>query len=118
MGYESKVIIVERVEFGSGHVAGIEVAQVNMCKMGYGNGFHELFDTPIDFDLYGMDDEPTREDEYGDHCGMTNIGTLVDWLREAVEHDDYRRLKPLLGLLEGFDVNQWNDELVAVHYGY
>lgn len=118
MGYESKIIIIERCEFENGYVAGIEIAQVNMCKMVYSSGFHELFDTPIDFDLYDNDDEPTRKDCYGDHCKMASVGTLAQWLREEVERDDYRRLKPLLGLLEGFNVNQWSGELVAVHYGY
>lgn len=115
MGYESKMYIMERYEI-NGNANGIEVATFDLCKMGWGNGFLELFDEEIDYEIWDGD-EHSREDLYGDVCKFAPVGKVIEWLRNEVKHNDYRRLRPFLGLLEGFDESQWSD-LQVVHYGH
>ena len=116
MGYESRIYVMNRMENKeSGYVGACEIAQFEMCKMGYDSGFYELFTTPIDFDLVVVDDF-TREDCYGDHCKSASVKTVAAWLREELKRSDYRRLKPLLGFLEAIDEEQWND-IRVVHFG-
>lgn len=51
--------------------------------------------------------------------GGENFSTVIEWLEKEVEKSNYRRLKPLLSLLKGFDLSQWRDgEMEIVHYGY
>ena len=114
MGYDSRLYIVERFEYCEKAHA-VEIAQFDMCVMGYDRGFHELFDTEIDYEIcdYG---EYTMTDYYGVVCKWAHVGTVIEWLSKEVRHNDYRRLKPLLGFLEGIDESQWG-ELQVVHFG-
>ena len=131
MGYESNVIIVKRNEYTAPHgrfVFGEQIAQFRMSNMGA--GFSDLFrreGKEIDFDLYiRSGDEGTMLDYYGEHCKMIELSTLADYLKEQINNgDNYRRLKPLLALIEAFDPEQWEAEtprikehLYAVHFGY
>ena len=122
MGYESRVYVIERKEYvspsGKPFVFGSEVACFHMCVMG--KSFVDLFEDEIDYDLYfsnSSGEETTRKDFYGAVCKHASIGTVREWLRNQVEVNDYRRLRPLLGFLESIDESEW-DELQVVHFGY
>lgn len=121
MGYESRIFIIDRNERttpkGDKWVYGEKIAMVNMCKMGYDSGFHELFTKPIDYKIFTDGETETDEDCYGEHLKSATVQTVIDWLEKEIETDDYRRLPVLLGLLKGFQTDRWS-ELQVVHYGY
>ena len=94
------------------------VAMMDMCKMGYDNGWRELFTEDIDYTIYAENgDEDTDTDCYGDHIKSGDINSIIGWLENQIKKDNYRRLKPLLGLLKSFNLEEWKD-LQVVHYGY
>ena len=112
---EHKIIIVDRITDGIQSHHGIVIAEF---KLGILNNFENIFTTPIDFDLYiDGGDTITREDKYGSHCKMASISTVLRELTKYNAENSYRRLKPCIGLLLGFDEKEWND-LEVVHYGY
>lgn len=46
------------------------------------------------------------------------LSDVIKFLEDEVQRGEtYRRIKPLLTLLKGFDMEQW-DNLVCLHYGY
>ena len=125
MGYESKLIIINRTTWKGwdplatkyvNYAFGEEIATFKLSCMGNNFNHKEIFSTPIDFDLYS-DGEATREDCYGEHCGMAHLADVIEVLHEFAAKDDYRRLMPCISLLNGFDESRW-DELVVVHWGY
>lgn len=129
MAYESRIMIVnahreknpENKDFGKVYYAEI-VANIRLGCMGYNNGWRELFTKEIDFDLYAENsNETTREDKYGEVMKEGDIENIVAWLENVAPvfwgNNPYRRVKPLLGLLKGFDPARW-EELHVVHYGY
>lgn len=117
MGYESRLYIVKNNK--TINYAEI-IARFDCSKMGYGNGWRELFNKPFEGTMYKDDGDTKFEtDCYGDKLEYADFPTVIDWLEKAIEKDDYRRLKPLLGLLKGFDLSKWADgEMLIVHYGY
>ena len=124
MGYESKVYVCERAEHKNDNeeivwIYNEVIAAVNMCKMGYDNGWRELFDKELTGDFLGMDcgDETITEDLYGDTLKYTEIDKVITWLENEMQKSDYRRLAVLYNMLRGFDINQWR-KLIVVHYGY
>lgn len=121
MGYESRIFIMDRNENeapnGEKYAWAEKIAMVNMCKMGYDSGFHELFTEPIDYKIFIDDEHDVDEDCYGEHLKYATVQTVIDWLEKEIGKDDYRRLPVLLGLLKGFQTDRWS-ELQVVHYGY
>lgn len=116
MGYESRVLIVNVLRDDEDKEPFAElIADVLMSKMGY-SGWYELFNNYIDFKVC-VDGESTREDKYGDALSECDRDELIAWLEKQIEHDDYRRLPLLLGLIKGIDTNKW-EEIHIVHYGY
>lgn len=88
--------------------------------MGYGNGWRELFDKPFDCKIY-MENGNTliEKDSYGDKLKSADFSTVIEWLEKEIKKSNYRRLKPLLSLLKGFDLSQQGDgKMEIVHYGY
>ena len=114
MGYESKIIVVERTEVWNGTVVGETIAEFNLCVVNC--NFADIFTEPIDLNLY-MDGNPTMSDCYGRHCCMADVDDVVKALEKMSEEIDYRRFAPVIGLLKGFEQNKW-DTLKVVHYGY
>lgn len=122
MGYESKVFVVMRKEHDA-WCYGDEIATFDLSKMGYeqvdGRSFPTIFDVPIDFDLY-INDERTKEDCYGAHCGMTSVERVIEWLEKSEVAKEYRRAKLFLAFLYALRErkHEFVDEIVLVHYGY
>lgn len=117
MGYESRLYIVKECKA----ISYAEViARFDCSKMGYGNGWRELFDNPFDCKMYAEDGNTLIEkDCYGEKLKTADFPTVIAWLENEIEKESYRRLKPLLGLLKGFDLSEWTDgEMRIVHYGY
>lgn len=119
MGYDSRVFVVEVNQYNSIDMEPYAeiIAMVNMCNMGYGNGWLELFKTPVNYGLYLNENETSDTDKYGDHLRSATVEDVIGWLEKEVKTEDYRRLWPLLSLLRGFNRNQWKD-IQIVHYGY
>ena len=116
MSYESKMIIVNRVEFKT-MIAGDVIAEFNLSVLPRKFDHKTVFTTPIDFDLFPDGNHATMEDKYGEHCCMANIKEVIAAFEELAAEDDYRRYKPFIALLKGFDEKQWLD-IRVVHYGY
>lgn len=118
MSYESRIYVVEveRHEYdGESCVYAEKICMFNMCAMD--GAFHRLFKAEIDYDLYERDDDITV-DCYGDRCKSAPLADVIGYLRQCIEQGDtYRRLKPCLSMLEGFDPACWSG-LEVVHYGY
>lgn len=135
MGYESKIIIMDRHEHTTPNngkwIGALEIATFDLSKMGYekvnGKEFTDIFKTPIDFDLYIQNEDPStvypaeywREDCYGEHCKYTTIENVIDWLEQSKVAKTYRRAKLLLNCLYSFrDIQNEFTQLCVVHYGY
>lgn len=116
MGYETKLIVVNRYVFGDYIWAEI-IATFDLCKLPWSFNHHDVFKEPIDFDLYLDEGTVIREDSYGDLCCMANIDDVIDAINKLAEKENYRRYKPCLELLRGFDQSQWGD-LRVVHWGH
>ena len=124
MGYESRVYVMQRNEFTLENNKGEdvrfvhagEIARFDMSKMV--PEFRDLFTEEADFDVYGDGGESIKEDCYGAELTYAPVGKVIKWLEAEAERDDYRRLKPLLAFLKAAELESWDGELVAVHYGY
>ena len=132
MGYESRLFVVRKTKEvgGNGKTLfsfGEIVADIKMCVMGY--EFPTIFKNNIDYDFY-LGEELIAEDKYGEPLRAAELPIVIEYIeRKITEGDDYRRLKPLLGLLKGFEPEKWNtvqggcdgvwtESLEVVHYGY
>lgn len=136
MGYESRLIVVDRLEYedmdDSICVYGDEIAQIDLSKMGAekvdGKMFFDIFSKEIDFDLpykvvgdryeeWTTDHAAYRKDDYGNVCRWAAIDDVVDWLEMA--DMDYRRARVALAILKGIQANASGfGQLIVVHYGY
>lgn len=136
MSYESKVLVINRKEssfpkkISESFAIGQELARFDLCSMGHetfnGKMFRELFDTPIDFDIYVNhsdeveDEDFYRTDCYGEVCKYTeDLDSVISWLENSEKVSHYRRAKMFLDFLKFFkdQVNEY-DEICLVHYGY
>lgn len=117
MGYECKAYVVDVSHIGSLSWANV-VSMFDLCAIGYEhlNSYLAMFKKDVDYDLY-INDEKIAEDCYGDHLKSAKVEDLVAWLEEVVKKDNYRRFRPYLGLLKGFDPNEWK-HLEVIHFGY
>lgn len=119
MGYESRVYVVEKKNhsYTSNEKKYAEVIAVfNMCKF---NAFDGLFKTETDCYIYA-DDGNTEilKDRYGKPLTEASITDVITYLEKCqAEQEHYRRVAPLLALLKGFDITEW-DNIVVLHYGY
>lgn len=129
MGYESKIIVVDRNQHED-WVYGGEIARFDLSKMGYdhhnGKEFRELFTIPVDFDLNVNSSDDVvpasfyREDCYGEICKYTeDIDEVIAWLEQSEARDPYRRAKLFLNFLRVLkdSVSDFR-QIVLVHYGY
>lgn len=117
MGYESRLYIVKQnkaVDYAE------VIARFDFSKMGYGNGWRELFNKPLESKMYAEDGNTIIvEDSYGEKVKYSEFKPVIEWLEEEMKRSNYQRFKPLLSLLNGFNLSEWQDgEMLIVHYGY
>ncbi len=122
MGYESRLYVVDK--------GNLYDPNINMI---YGEVI-AVFDLsrvyPVSYKLRGYPetnvyiysaDGNTRiiEDKYGERLTEIPIDDAIKIIEKAAEEDhwNYRRWKPVLGLLKGFKKEEWSN-LVVLHYGY
>lgn len=119
MGYESRIYVVEKSRLSpddDGKRFAEVLAMFNACKF---SGLPDVFKRKTDCFIYA-DDDDTRiiEDQYGNELTEAPLADVIKFLENEVQRgENYRRIKPLLSLLKGFDMEQW-DNLVCLHYGY
>lgn len=132
MGYESRVFVGWRNHFSTTRDEDKDYAQrlaiFDLSKMG--NGFTDIFDKPIDFDMYREDGYALiEEDDYGDVCKYTTLNKIYKYLKEEIKKgEDYRRLLFLYSFVKDLKKNKdkWEhkspdgsySKLVFVHWGY
>lgn len=114
MAYESKIYIVERNKTTNFAEA---IATLRLGAMG--RCFVDVFTNELDFELYldGDGDRPVITDAYGDVPKYAPLEKVKGFVATLVKHIDYRRIKVLNALLDGFDESEWG-ELLVVHMGY
>ncbi len=122
MGYESRLYVVEK----SSHVGldengkryGQIIAMIDMCSLG-SDFIRTLNDyPPTDCYIYAEDcDEPTVTDRYGHELVEIPLADMIAIIDELSQETDYRRFAPAIGLLGGFNLDEWG-ELVVLHYGH
>ena len=124
MGYESRIIVARRTVWErSGLVWFEKLSEMWLSKVGY--NFPEIFTTEIESNIYGdgFKENSNEEyeltiDKYGDICKYTDIQTVIDWLENAEKREHYRRHTPAIAMLKAYAAEQWEGELVVIHYGY
>lgn len=122
MGYESRIYVVNvhrGLKIGESVIPTFaeKICSFNLSCMKH--SFYQLFKTETDYKLF-MDDGNTEfcEDKYGEHIKSASMDAVIEYLKEQISSgDNYRRLSPVLSLLEGFNRSVW-DCLEVVHYGY
>lgn len=134
MGYESRLFIINRHETqfsdGSNWVWGQKLAEIELCCMGHSKNyvyFNSIFKTPIDFNLYEIEDkeeytdEDYRMDIYGSHCCYTSIDEVIKYLESRIEEGEtYWRLKPAIATLKAWknENTGLTVEPIVVHWGH
>ena len=119
MGYESKLFIVEKSELVLEEV-GKRFAEViaiynASCFPAMADKLREAEKT--DCCIYDGD-EMILKDKYGKELTEASIPFVIDILEEELNKgEDYRRIKPLMYMLKGFEMEKWR-ELAVLHYGY
>lgn len=121
MGYESRIYVVSKLDSlalsKKGKKYGTVIASINM---GVCPGLPEIFDRKAPCYIYSddYDEHEIVNDRYGKELTESSIPKVIAFLEKEIESgEDYRRIKPLLGLLKGFDMKQWKN-LVCLHYWY
>lgn len=114
MGYESKIIIVDHYNRDYSE----RIAEFKLSCMG-DMPIDDLFENEFDGKIYEEHfDEKTNKDCYGQKIRYTkDIDRFVKYLKDSETKEHYRRLQPLIDMLNGFNASEWND-LQVLHFGY
>jgi hypothetical protein len=118
MGYESKIYVVEKSDMkneNNKRYARV-ITSYDMSKF---DRFGGIFKTESDCYIYADDgNTEITTDMYDEPLTEASIDVVINYLEKfAIEQDYYRRVNPLLGLLKGFKLVDWNN-LTVIHYGY
>lgn len=121
MGYESRIFIARKCKWGradeSKYICSIELARMNLSSMP--NGFDRLFTEAVNWKLLGDNETDLSIDCYGDTCTYTSdIQSVIDFLEECEQKEHYRRITPALAMLKAYAAENWDGELIIIHYGY
>ena len=122
MGYESRLYVVQKFDGSSfrddGKCWAEVIAVFNLSKVyPVSNIIRNKYpDTNCYFNVFESD-EDVVEDLYGSPLKEVPISDMIDILENAMQKEDYRRFAPCLGLLKGFNPEEW-DNLAVLHYGY
>ena len=121
MGYESKLIIINRethkLSNGKEFTFVDKIAEFNLSCVPWENK-DELFNVPVTFKFpVEGEDHYVKEDKYGKICCMAKPSEVIAELRKMAKGEYYRRYYPVIALLLAFDEKDWFD-LRVIHYGY
>lgn len=121
MSYNSRLYVVDvhrEKEKGStrkGRVLCTElIATFELSCMGQNNGWQELFDQPIDYEIKVSPELRTDKDGCGEILRTGDYDKIIRWLEVWNKKEYYRRIGPVLGMLKGFRREEW-DDLQIVH---
>lgn len=120
MGYESRIYVAEKCDdfiSESGRVFARVITSFDLSCVG--NDVLSVIDKSPETDAFiflGEHDE-VFTDAYGKVMKEIAVPTLLETLEKAEANEHYRRYTPLIGMLKGFDLNEW-DNLVCLHFGY
>lgn len=124
MSYENRIFVVDtwRTEYNSTLFPEI-IADYSLSRLDYdvdGKVFDQIFDIDVDFELYGDNDFELTFDKYGKRIKAAKIQTVIEYLKKYREIHWQRRIAPVIAMLEVFEKNadEWNNNLLVVHYGY
>ena len=118
MGYESKLVVVQKWSFQDTDSLGETIAELNLSKMG--NDFfpiNETFENEMNGKYIYLDGEEVTEDKYGDKLRYTSVEKLLKVLYKCESNEHYRRTELAINTLKTFLSKDWG-EIVVVHYGY
>lgn len=118
MGYESKIVIATKYEVNES-VFYEKIAELNMCVCD--TEFVQVFENhgkEINGNIT-IDGEWGKTDKYGEIVKEVSIEVLRESLDEIIAtKGNYRRYMVLKGLLSGFNIDEWENKIVCLHYGY
>ena len=117
MGYESKLYVVDKHDWKFANKKwGEVIAMFDLCSVPRLN-----FSSYPATDCYIIADDGNTEiteDRYGDPLKEVPIQDAINMIEKAIETEDYyRRYKPCLDMLKGFNPDNWGN-LVVLHYGH
>ena len=118
MGYESKIIVVQKWNLDDVDSFGKSIAELNLCGMP--NTFFpikETFENELDKPIYLDGSGEVTEDKYGEKLRYTSVERLLKVLYKCESEEHYRRTEMAINLLKSFTTNDW-DNIVVAHYGY
>ena len=114
MAYESRIYVINvHKETRYGEI----VARYDLSNMGGDESFYNLFCFSTGYKIYPDGNRATDSDCYGSPIKSADINKLIEWLETKGRQMNYRRIEPLIGLLKGFKLSEW-ENLQVVHYGY
>lgn len=121
MGYESCFYVVEKhaniKDDDIGYFFAEKIAMFDMCKVPALYDRIKHYPKTESF-IYAADGNTRMiEDDYGERLIEIPVTTMINILEELIKVDQYRRYKPFLQMLKGFDLSEWKD-LVVLHYGH
>lgn len=122
MGYESKLIIVEKWQSDMSSL-GETIAELDLAGMP--NTFfpiNKTFEYEVEKPVYvgrGFNgSEEVIEDCYGKKLRYTTVGKLLKVLYACEAEEHYRRTEMAINILKTFEnTNNYWDNVVVVHYG-
>lgn len=118
MGYESKLYVVDKHDWKKfiNEKWGEVIAMFDLCGVPRLN-----FSSYPATDCYIVADDGNteiKEDRYGDPLKEVPIQDAIEMIERVIEKEEYyRRYKPCLDLLKGFNINDW-ENLIVLHYGH
>lgn len=118
MGYESKLIIVEKWNTPNNFSLGETIAEIKLSGMP--NSFfpiEETFENEIEAPVLMYNSELETEDKYGKKLRYTSVEKLLKVLYKCEAEEHYRRTELAINTLKTFTSKDWSD-IAVVHYGY
>lgn len=118
MGYESKLYVIQKYDCvkQNDKIFAEVIAMFDLCKV---NDIDFSKYPATDCYIYDVDgNTKITEDMYGEPLKELTISDAIIEIERAMTKGQYRRWNPILGLLKGFNEDEWDNGLSVLHYGY
>lgn len=118
MGYESKLIVVNR--FRDSDIFGEVIAEINLSCMGNEFFVDDVFTKELGKMCVILHGEAVTRDCYGKPLKYAEVDDVLRVLYKCEAEEHYRRTQIAIRCLECFrNSTDWADDKIAVvHYGY